>query len=572
MRSIRYLLALAGAALLLVIPAAAQAAPTDTDGSFGTAGFTWFTSSSSINTSYQMDYYETWRARSLADGGYISLDGDVSDVEESRYVRRLDAAGNPVASFGAGGTATIDFIGSGRSFFASDITESGEGHLLVFGSKQASSPFKPTVLKLDSATGAIATAYGSGGYYELPVPGGQTQLVVAQRCNLGGEGVCFVTSSTTGAAAVGKLAPDGSISGSVGTIDLSPLGYTKFYPEDAVADGTRLLISGSADNASDSAGPLPVVVAITSSGPDPSFGSGGVAQLDMSGGDVNRIASSPAGGFAVLMSNTKVAKVTSSGVLDSAFGYHDCEPAPCNYDSLAVGTDGTIVAGGYKSTVPHTRISRFKPSGEPDATFGDSGNYGMSLGTGAAMIAGDESASFVHIDSLGRIVYRAAGVKHFGYNNEVADRTASVFGRLVGTPPAGSGGSGGGSAQPEPAKALFAGSLKSKLKARKLKTIKGTASGTGLTRVELAIQRVDSKLLKKSKKCSYFKSTKLSIKKVRAVKGKCAPSVWIKATGTASWALRLKKALRPGKYVLSVRATGLAGVGAVKTKKLTLTK
>jgi hypothetical protein len=125
---------------------------------------------------------------------------------------------------------------------------------------------------------------------------------------------------------------------------------------------------------------------------------------------------------------------------------------------------------------------------------------------------------------------------------------------------------------PTPATAKFAKSIKSKSKASKFKAIRGTAAGTGLSRVELSIQKVDSKLLKKSKKCAYFKSTKLSVKKVKAVKGKCVPNVWIRATGTTSWSVKLKSALKPGKYILSVRATGSAGVGTVRNKKISLTK
>ncbi|MFT4049460.1 MAG: hypothetical protein QM648_06420 [Solirubrobacterales bacterium] len=569
MQSIRRSLVPVVVALVVsVFPAAAQAAPTDADTTFGTSGYTWFTSSSEIQ-SYQLAGYEVKRARPLSDGGFVSLDRDYSDVLENSYVRRLDAAGNPVATFGSGGTAVVDNISSGRSFVANDVAESGEGQLLVFGTKNATATHKPTVVKLDSAAGTIVAGYGTSGYYELPVPSGQTNLVAAQRCDLSGQGVCFVTSNGSGTAAVGKLAPDGAISGSVGTIDLSSLGYTKFYPEDIVADGARILISGSADDPSDGANALPVVVAITSSGLDASFGNGGVALLDGAEGDVHRIVATPAGGFAVLMSHTTLAKISPSGALDNAFGYLDCEPAPCYYDSLAVGTDGTIVTGGYKSAAPHTRISRFTASGQRDGTFGDAGDFGMSLGTGEALMGSDESADFVAVDALGRIVYRALGVKLFGYNGETRTRDASVFGRLVGTPPSGGG---GGGAIPEPATVAFAKSLKSKLKAAKAKSIKGSAAGTALTKVEIAVQRVDLKLLKRSKKCAYLKSIKGTVKKTKAFKNKCLPSVWIQATGTTTWALKLKKKLAPGKYVFSARATGAAGVGAIVKKSVKITK
>ncbi len=45
-----------------------------------------------------------------------------------------------------------------------------------------------------------------------------------------------------------------------------------------------------------------------------------------------------------------------------------------------------------------------------------------------------------------------------------------------------------------------------------------------------------------------------------AKKGKCAPTVWLKATGTAKWSYRLRKRLPAGSYTLYARATDNAGL------------
>jgi hypothetical protein len=110
---------------------------------------------------------------------------------------------------------------------------------------------------------------------------------------------------------------------------------------------------------------------------------------------------------------------------------------------------------------------------------------------------------------------------------------------------------------------------KSKLKASKLKSISGTATGTGLKKVQLAIQQIDSKLLKKSKRCRFVTGSSGKTKKYKPVKKKCAPTKYLTAKGTTKWSYKIK--LKPGKYKLF-----LVGVGDVRgkttTKTFTLTK
>lgn len=112
---------------------------------------------------------------------------------------------------------------------------------------------------------------------------------------------------------------------------------------------------------------------------------------------------------------------------------------------------------------------------------------------------------------------------------------------------------------------------KSKLKASKLKSIAGTAAGTGLVKVKLAIQRIDSKLLKKSKRCLFVTSSKGKTKKYKPVKKKCSPTKYLTAKGTTNWSYKIK--LKPGKYKLFLVGVGDgARVGKTTTKTFTLTK
>jgi hypothetical protein len=106
---------------------------------------------------------------------------------------------------------------------------------------------------------------------------------------------------------------------------------------------------------------------------------------------------------------------------------------------------------------------------------------------------------------------------------------------------------------------------KSKNPAKKLKSFSGTASPVdSVAKVEIALQRVDSKLLKKKKKCLWLSSNKAKFKQVKAKKKKCSTLRWLKASGTNKWSYKLKKSLPRGSYVLTVRATGSNGVVQAK--------
>jgi uncharacterized delta-60 repeat protein len=133
---------------------------------------------------------------------------------------------------------------------------------------------------------------------------------------------------------------------------------------------------------------------------------------------------------------------------------------------------------------------------------------------------------------------------------------------------------------PDPVPAIVPGSKistpsKSKYKAKKLRKFAGTGTPPGkIAKVEIALQRIDSKLLKRKKRCLWLSSNKAKFKKTKAVKKKCSSPKWLKAGGTDKWSYKLKKKLPQGSYVLSVRATATDGNVQAKptTKKFRVTR
>lgn len=96
---------------------------------------------------------------------------------------------------------------------------------------------------------------------------------------------------------------------------------------------------------------------------------------------------------------------------------------------------------------------------------------------------------------------------------------------------------------------------KKRLKAGSLKLFAGTAGPTGhVKKVEIALRKVDNKLLKK-KRCLWLSSTNAKFRKTSAVRKKCSRPRFLRANGTTSWKYKLKKTLRAGGYELYVRVT-----------------
>ncbi|MGH2959811.1 MAG: hypothetical protein ACRDKE_09415, partial [Solirubrobacterales bacterium] len=116
------------------------------------------------------------------------------------------------------------------------------------------------------------------------------------------------------------------------------------------------------------------------------------------------------------------------------------------------------------------------------------------------------------------------------------------------------------------------GSPKSKsVKVKTFRTLSGTAGPVGSVKsVEIALQRIDTKTLKKQKRCFWLQSKKTKFKSVKATKGKCSKPYYRLASGTSKWKYRVTRALPKGSYVLTVRVKLLDGQSGLATKKFKL--
>lgn len=258
---------------------------------------------------------------------------------------------------------------------------------------------------------------------------------------------------------------------------------------------------------------------------------------------------------------------------------------------LAIAPDGKIVLSGASNTGSGQAFAaaRLTSGGELDPTFDGDGRASFKVGTGdtpsrmvlrrdgKVLISGTIVQSGVH---AGLVQFNADGTVDLGFGLGGYVKTLvganSTFSGAAEAPDGKIAAAGSSAADtlvarylgeyvaPVPAatvamKTKFSSKLKSKMQAKKLKSIAGTAVGSGLAKVQISIGRTDKKLLKKKKRCLFVKNNKGQTKKYKAKKGKCAPAKWLTAKGTTSWSYKLKRALKPGKYTIYVRAIDSSG-------------
>ncbi len=93
--------------------------------------------------------------------------------------------------------------------------------------------------------------------------------------------------------------------------------------------------------------------------------------------------------------------------------------------------------------------------------------------------------------------------------------------------------------------------------------IAGTASGS-VGGVEVAVVRATGGAKAAAATCSWLASTRGSFRRTPAARGRCRTPVWLDASGTKRWKLRLSRRLARGSYVVYSRAITKEGAPEVR--------
>lgn len=537
-------------ALASVVPAAAT--PSDPDPSYGLGGTALGPAEISSSSTVALAAYPDGRAVIL---GNLYHD---SPTPDEWVLVRYSTDGLPDSSFSGDGVRSGTFATSGD---AKALALYANGDIAIAG----------------GGGGAFAGALvDAGGVSSV----GGTNSSPGSSCHI--EGLALLGNEVTGAGSCSSgtvpmaeryvQQPSNPTSFGSGGFATAGSGSSAFNAVTLLPDGKPLaagyrISSGTEDF---------FIVNYTNTGgyytpfTDGVFLSGGRVTVPVgdSNDEANAIALAPDGkivvaGYAQFSStgsttNAAVVRLNPDGSLDTTFGsggkvilkFGD---ADAMFNGVTVQPNGKVVAvGSLNSGTVQPLIARFSSSGALDASFAPSG---MRVG-----IPGVSSgkAYGVAVAADGKILVGESLVLG-------AQRFPAVTRLLGGEVP------GDNPSQPvSKPTAKIKSPSKSKLKAKKFTSVAGSA--TDATSAQVAILKTDTKLLKKKKRCLQMKSSKAALKKVKSVKGKCQPAVWLTASGAASWSYKLKKPLKPGKYTLFVRATGPGGTSESVKKSLTLTK
>lgn len=543
----KYRAACVAVGLLLAVPSSAAAASqSDIDPSFGSGG------------TLQLP-------NALIGNGPVPLavqsDGAVvvaARESEGVVVRRFTSEGVPDTNFGAGGEAVLP-TGGGLLPSVKRVVVEPSGRILVYGGMTVALVARTAVWALDSAGQPIAS-FGTSGLFLYPLAGSEGNLPGDLAVTSTGWIVSADEVKTSGNStlSVRRLTPSGTTAASIGVTVLGE----SIAPSAVAETEPGKFISAIVSSAGDAKSLLNQADPFTAAQP---FGTGVFSVLGPAAGGSPRIVRAFFGQGtlgvvgewgktlayqrAAADGKTDVDGATFARAIDYQY------PLATAVDGGSANNGGAAVVGTLTSSNVSIKakvgIARFTATGSADTAFGG--------GDGVAPIEfpAQRAAGFVRQPS-GK--YILSGVSDSG--NLVY--LARIWGdAAVPLPP---------TQELQPAVARFSSSLKSKLRRAKSKRIAGVASGSGLMRVELAIQRVDKRLLKKSRRCLYVKSASAKFKRVKAVKGKCRPSKFLRAPGTTNWSFSFRKSLRPGRYVFSVRAVGALGIGEIHSKSVKIVK
>ncbi|MGK2878484.1 MAG: delta-60 repeat domain-containing protein [Solirubrobacterales bacterium] len=568
--------------LLTTATTSALAAPGDLDPTFGVGGF----ATAPTNATFPSTGAEEI---ALTASGQILAAGSLYDAGAySISVQRFNPDGSIDSSFGDGGLATAALPAGTAINAVTGVGAQPDGSVVVGARVYPTTPINApglfAVIRFTSSGQLDPTfdgdSVGNGilmlniGPPGPPAPSETARKLIVEpsgKIVMSGESYyeAYMSAGAYSSLAIGRLNVDGTWDSSFSgdgklsipftTTDLDFRALADVPGDAGYVMGGRVLPGG---------GPTitqPTLVRITEGGAlDTSFigGAGnhsptpGIVTYYWSAdntqlGEINTVAPAPGGGFvAGGYQNTHpdpstyatfmgLARYTATGALDTSFGTSGVRllqiggGGSAAYD-LAVQPDGKTL-GGLAGVDSNTGfVGRFNTDGSTDAGYGSSGLVNPSA----------LNASRIELQPDGKLV---VSVARSGQAN-------TTLMRLLPDPPATS------SRPIDPPTATVTSPKSKSMKASKLHLLSGTAGPSGSVKsVKVALQRKDSKALKKKRRCYWMKGMKAKFKSVKATKGRCSKPYYLSASGTNSWKYRVTRTLPKGSYVLTVRVTLLDG-------------
>jgi uncharacterized delta-60 repeat protein len=346
---------------------------------------------------------------------------------------RYNADGSLDTTFGSGGKVTTDFAGGNDS--ANAVALQSDGKIIVAGTTYTGVGAADFALARYNADGSLDTRFGSGGKVTTDFSR-RTDHAQAVAIQSDGKIVVAGQSYTVGKKgyngddefALARYNADGSLDtgfGSRGKVLTSiGSGASDAFGVALQGDG-KIVVAGRAIGSSQS---MDIAVARYTAGGslDTTFGSGGTVLTDFAGyGDQALGVALQGDGKIVAAGETNpgssyddfaLVRYTTTGSLDTTFGsggkvttdfagYYD------RAYSVAIQSDGEIVAAGRGGGAADFALARYTTSGSLDTGFGSGGKVTTDFA------GSDDKAFGVAIQSDGKIVAAGYARSSTGYDD-----------------------------------------------------------------------------------------------------------------------------------------------------------
>lgn len=289
-------------------------------------------------------------------------------------------------TFGNGGKKTVNF---GGTDIATAVLVQPNGRVVAAGGGAPASSF--CVVRLRAANGTLDPTFGSGGKRVIDF-GTDDESVYAAALQPDGK-IVLAGDSRLQPAAV-RLKADGALDTSFDGDGrkLFSWGAIGRVTAVVVAPNGKLLLGGFSGP---EGGDIKVARLNANGGFDTTFGAGGIATIDFGATEYGEAMARQADGRILVAGRSSaggavVARLRATGVLDPDFGSGGrvTLPGGGSLSAVLVQPDRNVIVAGNVSGSAAMTVTRLKPDGSLDMTFGSAGTTSVAFGSMANPLGG----------------------------------------------------------------------------------------------------------------------------------------------------------------------------------------
>jgi len=291
----------------------------------------------------------------------------------------MASPGDLDATFGSGGKKTVNFGGTDA---ARAVLVQPNGRVVVAGGGGPASSF--CVVRLRSANGTLDPTFGAGGKRVIDFGTDDESVYGAA---LQPDGKIVLAGDSRLQPAVVRLKANGALDTSFDGDGrkLFSWGAIGRVTAVVVAPNGKLLLGGFSGP---EGGNIQVARLKADGAFDTTFGAGGIATVDFGATEFGQAMARQADGRIVVAGRSSpggavVARLRATGVLDPDFGTGGrvTLPGGGSLDAVLVQPDRSIIVAGNANGSATMTVTRLKPDGSLDTTFGSGGTTSVAFGS-----------------------------------------------------------------------------------------------------------------------------------------------------------------------------------------------